>query len=170
MAHGTLITVFVVIAAVAIVIQMLILLAFYLAVRRFRKEANRVGHEAKQCADSIVQAVLDIISVSREPIKTVTMNAADISRVIRDRTGTLDEAVSEITERTLLQARRIDQLISDLIGKMETTADAVQRNVLSPLQEISAIVKGVQSGLDFLFSRRPSSTVREATQDEEMFI
>lgn len=170
MDHGTLIAVFVIIAAVAIVIQMLILLAFFLAARRVRNEVTRVSREAKQRVDSAIQGLLEIVSESREPIKTITVNAADISRIARDRAGALDEALGEITEKSRLQARRIDQLVSDILGKVETTADAVQRNVLTPLQEVSAVVAGLRSGLDFLFSRRPHSTVREATQDEEMFI
>jgi hypothetical protein len=53
---------------------------------------------------------------------------------------------------------------------VETTADVVQRNVLAPIQEISAVVKGVRSGLEFLFSRRRAPSVSEATQDEQLFI
>jgi len=65
---------------------------------------------------------------------------------------------------------RVDQMVSDLVTKVETTADVVQRNVLAPIQEISAVVKGVRSGLEFLFSRRRAPSVSEATQDEQLFI
>jgi hypothetical protein len=56
------------------------------------------------------------------------------------------------------------------VEKVETTADTVQKGVLGPIQEVSAVVKGVRSGLEFLFSRRRVTNVSEATQDEQLFI
>jgi hypothetical protein len=46
----------------------------------------------------------------------------------------------------------------------------VQRGVLAPVQEVSAVIKGMQAGLEFLFSRRRSTSVSEAAQDEQLFI
>ena len=57
-----------------------------------------------------------------------------------------------------------------MVEKVETTADSVQKGVLGPIQEVSAVVKGVRSGLEFLFSRRRVTNVSEATQDEQLFI
>jgi phosphoenolpyruvate synthase/pyruvate phosphate dikinase len=77
---------------------------------------------------------------------------------------------AELLERSRLQMIRVDRMVSDVVEKVETTADAVQRGVLGPIQEISAVVKGVRSGLEFLFTRRRVTNVSEATQDEQLFI
>jgi len=61
-------------------------------------------------------------------------------------------------------------MISELVEKVGTTADTVQRGVLGPIQELSAVVKGIRSGLEFLFARRRVTNVSEATQDEQLFI
>ena len=42
--------------------------------------------------------------------------------------------------------------------------------VTKPLNEISAVIKGIQSGVEFLFPRRRPVGASEATQDEQMFI
>jgi hypothetical protein len=78
--------------------------------------------------------------------------------------------VADLVDKTRFQVSRVDRMVSDLVQKVETTADVVQRNVLAPIYEVSAVVKGVRSGLEFLFSRRRAPSVSEATQDEQLFI
>jgi phosphoenolpyruvate synthase/pyruvate phosphate dikinase len=73
-------------------------------------------------------------------------------------------------DKSRAQVVRVDQMVSDLIEKVETTSDAVQRGVLAPIQEVSAVIKGMQAGLEFLFSRRRTTSVSEAVQDEQLFI
>jgi hypothetical protein len=38
------------------------------------------------------------------------------------------------------------------------------------MQEVSAVIAGMRAGLDFLFSRRRTTSVSEAAQDEQLFI
>jgi hypothetical protein len=57
-----------------------------------------------------------------------------------------------------------------MVEKVETTTDYVQKGVLGPIREISAVAKGVRSGLEFLLSHRRVTNVSEATQDEQLFI
>ena len=47
---------------------------------------------------------------------------------------------------------------------------AVQTNIMVPLNEMAAVVKGVRAGMEFLFARRRHPTVTETTQDEQLFI
>lgn len=173
MNHPTLIAVFVVIAAIAIVIQMFVFLGFYLMARRLHKQASLLGEAVRPGIEATVRAVKDVaeaVSFSKESIRTVAENASGISRLARERAGSLDMALGDLVSKTRSQAERIDQLFSTLVDQVETTANAWQRTVLGPIQQIAALAKGFQTGLDFFLSRRHSPTVREATQDEEMFI
>ena len=82
----------------------------------------------------------------------------------------MDTLVAELVDKSRSQIIRVDQMVSDLVQKVETTADAVQRGVLAPMQEVSAVVKGMRAGLEFLFTRRRTTSVSEAAQDEQLFI
>jgi hypothetical protein len=64
--------------------------------------------------------------------------------------------VAKLVDKSRAQVIRTDRMFSDLVQKVETTSDAVQRGVLAPIQEVSAIMKGMQAGLEFLFSRYAS--------------
>ena len=90
--------------------------------------------------------------------------------MLRDRTASADQVAAELLDKSRSQIARVDRMISELVEKVGTTADTVQRGVLGPIQELSAVVKGIRSGLEFLFTRRRVTNVSEATQDEQLFI
>ena len=170
MAHETLLTVFVIVAAAAIVVQALLMSGVYLAIRKIHLEVQGVRADVKQRLDPLTQSVTEILANSREPVRTITTNLAEISQVLRNWTTHVDALVADLVDKTRVQVFRLDEMMSDLVQKVETTADVVQQNVLAPIHEVSALIKGVRSGLEFLFSRRRAAGVSEASQDEQMFI
>jgi hypothetical protein len=103
-------------------------------------------------------------------LRTITSDLADISRILHARTADVDALVAELVDKSRAQVIRVDQMVSDLVKKVETTSDAVQRGVLGPVQEVSAVIKGMRAGLEFLVSRRRTTSVSEAAQDEQLFI
>lgn len=169
MNYGVVLLVFLIIAAIGLILQGAALIGMFFAAQQLRKQVLGVTQEAKQKADQAVQMAMQILADARDPVKTASANFAEISKVVRDRAVLLDEALQDITSRTRSQVAHADEVVSGVLNKVEVTANAVERNVVSPLLEISAIFKGLQVGLEQLFRGR-TSTVREATQDEEMFI
>jgi hypothetical protein len=169
MNYGVVVVVFMIIAAIGLILQGAALIGMFFAANQFRKQVLQVAEEAKQKADTAVRTAMEILADAREPVRTVSTNIAEISKLVRDRTVSVDQAIEDITTRTRSQVAHADEVFSGVLNRVETTASAVERNIVSPLLEVSAIFKGIQVGLDQLFRGR-SSRVREATQDEEMFI
>lgn len=156
--------------ALALVLQALSMVGIWRSIERLHREVEGLRADVRQRLDPLAQAVAAILADSREPIRTITTNLAEVSRVLRDRAGQVDRVVEELVERSRLQIIRVDQMATDLVTKVESTVDAVQRQVMKPIQEASAVLQGVRSGLQFLFSRRRSPRPGETTQDEQMFI
>jgi ABC-type transporter Mla subunit MlaD len=154
----------------AVMLQAAAMLGILLALLKMRREVEGLRADVRQRLDPLAQAVGTILADSREPIRTITTNLAEVSRVLRDRAGQVDRVVEELVERSRLQMIRVDQMATDLVTKVESTVDAVQRQVMKPIQEASAVLQGVRSTLQFLFSRRRSPRPGETTQDEQMFI
>ena len=170
MEQTTGLTVAIILVAIAVLMQAGAMLGIWLAVRKVPGQIESVRSDVKQRLDPLAQSVLDIVNNSREPLRTITSNLAEISQILRDRTSSADQVAAELLEKSRLQIVRVDRMVSDLVEKVETTADSVQKGVLGPVQEVSAVVKGVRAGLEFLFSRRRVTNVSEATQDEQLFI
>ena len=95
-----------------------------------------------------------------------------IDQMISVGAGNVDALLSEVLDKARVQVARVDLLLTDLVQKIETTSDLMQRRALAPINEIAAVVKGLQAGLQFFFTRRPYSgrASEPATQDEQLFI
>ncbi len=170
MAHETLLIVALLLVAGAVLMQALAMWGIRTVISKIPEQIETIRTDINRTLDPIQRALTDILTDSREPVRNLTTDLAEVSRVLRNRSGQVDSVVEELVDRTRLQIVRVDQLVSDLCAKVENTSDVVERNVLVPIQELSAVMKGLRAGLEFLFSRRRPSAVAEATQDEQMFI
>ena len=170
MEQNTGLTVALILVAIAVLMQAGAMMGIWLAVRKVPGQIETVRSDVKQRIDPLAQSVLEIVNNSREPLRTISANLAEISTMLRNRTSNADQVAAELLDKSRTQIVRVDRMVTDLVERVETTADAVQKGVLGPVSEISAVVKGVRSGLEFLFSRRRVTNVSEATQDEQLFI
>jgi methyl-accepting chemotaxis protein len=171
MAHDTLLTVFVIIAALALAGQAAAMLGLYLSLRDVPRQIEDIRRNVSERFGPLADSVKEIVSTSREPVRTITSNLAEISQVLRERASSVDLVVADVLEKSRAQVIRVDRLITDLTQKVETTANAVERGVMGPAQEVSAVVAGVRTGLEFLFSGKGrKSKADQVTHDEELFI
>jgi len=170
MAQDTVVGVFVIIAAVALVAQAALMLGMYFGLRRVQQHVEAIRADIKQRFDPLAQSVAEIVAGSREPILSIASNLAEITRILRERAGRVDELAGDFVEKMRLHVAHVDQMLSAALDRVENTAELVHRNVLVPIQEISAVIKGVKAGLDYFFARRGAPSATEVTQDEQMFI
>ena len=159
-----------IVVTIAILMQASAMVGMWLAVRKIPGQITQIRSDVRQHLDPLTTSMTELLTITREPLQTVTSNLAEISQTLRERSAQVDEVVEDLMDKSRVQIIRADQLMANLVDKVEVTTDKVQETVLGPLNEISAVIKGVQSGLDFLFSRRRPAGVGETTQDEQLFI
>src|SRR5580700_6135096 len=126
--------------AAAVVIQAGILVAMYLALRQ-----------------------------SAARMETLATEVSESSTVVRAQIERLDATVNDAIDRTRLQVIRADELLSRTLDRVESTTDMVHKTVVSPVRQLSGLVQGITSGLDFLFGGRRKRNGVPVPQDE-MFI
>jgi methyl-accepting chemotaxis protein len=170
MAHDTVLTIFIIIAAAAIVLQAFSMFGLYVSVRRIQEEVKDLRADVTRRIDPLAESLTDIVSNSRDPLRSITSDLAEVARVLRERTGRVDDVLDDLLDRFRLQVIRVDQTITDVLEKVDKTTTAVQRNIIGPVSEASAVLKGVQAGLDFFLSRRRGTRTSDVPQDEQMFI
>jgi len=171
MAHDTVLTIFVFVAALALFGQAAVMVGLYFSMRDIPRQIEDIRRSVKERMDPLADALREMVTSSREPVRIVTANLAEISQVLRERTSSVDALLADVLERSRAQIIRADQLFTNLTQRVEAAADKVERGVTVPLQEVSAVVAGVRTGLDFFFSakrRKPGGN--QVTHDEELFI
>ena len=170
MAHETLLTIFIIIAAAALVLQGLAMYGLYKVVARMQVEVSNLRAEITSHIDPLADALAEIVTSSRDPLRSFISDLAEVARVLRESSGSLDEVLDDLLDRFRLQVIRVDQTITDVLEKVDKTTATVQRNIIGPVSEASAVLKGIQAGLDFFLSRRRESRASDVPQDEQMFI
>ena len=158
-----------VVIAAALLVQMGILVALLVALRSWSKRTENFLERVDRNIEPVLQSAREMVTDGKEKLNAISANLAEISELTKNQITRLDGIVTDASDRARLQLTRLDQLASDTVGRMEETTQVIQRSILTPVREISAVLAGVRSALDFLF-RRDKMGVERATQDEELFI
>lgn len=169
---NTTVFIFVIVAAVAIVVQMGILLALYLGMRKASSRVEGIAGRLEQQALPLLTTASAILEDAQPKIAEITSNLAESSATVRAHVSQVAEATGEIVERARLHALRVDEFVGDAMGKIETASQILETKVLSPVRRVQAIVQAVNAGLGVLRSSRSRRKSGRAgvEQDEEMFI
>jgi hypothetical protein len=161
---------FIVIAAVAIVIQMAILLAMFFQVRIAIEQFTRIATDLQNRIDPILLRTNRILEDSEDRIASIMGDAAEITRVARGSAQKIDRVFTDAVERLRVQIMRADHILTGTLEVVEESGAKFRRTLWAPIQQASAILKGMKVAIDMLRgqNRRPESDA--ATQDEELFI
>ena len=132
MEQNTGLTVALILVAIAVLMQAGAMLWICLAIRKVPGQIESVRVDIKQRLDPLAQSALEIVNNSREPLRIIAVNLAEISRIVRDRTSTADEVAAELLDKSREQIVRVDRMVSELVEKVETTADLSKRACSAP--------------------------------------
>ncbi|HVB87262.1 MAG TPA: hypothetical protein VNK23_11425 [Candidatus Dormibacteraeota bacterium] len=161
---------FIVIAALAIFIQMCILVAMFAQVRLAVTTFMRIGKEMQDKINPILLRTNRILENSEDRIASIMSDAAEVTRLARGQAQKADRVVTDATERLRTQIIRADQILTGMLEVIEEAGSTFRRKLWEPVNQASAVIKGIKAGLEFL--RRPGGdkSGEAATQDEELFI
>ena len=169
--ENTVITIFVVVAAVAIVVQMAILFALYKGLRQSSDRMEGIATRLEQKATPVLTTAAAILDDAKPKVAELTTNLAESAAILRAQVQQVGDATSEIVERVRMNAARVDDFIQNAAQKVEATSDLLQNKVLSPVRRVRALVSALGAGLAFLKSTRSRQRGNaEQVEDEEMFI
>jgi hypothetical protein len=166
---NTVITAFVIVTAVAVILQMCILVGMFLTMRKTSAKMESLAEEVKTKVLPTAELAHSMITELRPKITTVMDNVSVSTTVMRNQMERVDATLTDIIDRTRLQVIRADEFVNHTMDKLEETREAVQRTVVSPVRHISGLMHGVTAGIEALFSRKRDREHANVQQDE-MFI
>lgn len=164
---------FVVVAAVAIVIQMGLLMAMYISMKKTSDRVNAVAEAVEKKGIPLLETVSGLVATNAPKIDVILDNAMAASTTAKRQVERLDVTVSDIVDRTRLQVIRVDELVTRTMDRVEETTDLVHHTVISPVKAIAGVLSGVTTTANLLFGgkrRRPGRGPRNGGPEDEMFI
>jgi methyl-accepting chemotaxis protein len=167
--HEWILTIFVAVTAIAVVIQVLILLAVSKALVQVAKTMERIQNSFEQDVQPALKTFNEILTAASAPTRKILGNLAETTDLLRARAQTADALAAEVLERARAQVIRADQFIAGSLEMMQHATEAVERGVMVPVREMTALLAGLREGLAFFF-RRSRSAREGAPAEEQLFI
>jgi hypothetical protein len=161
---------FIVIAAVAIVLQTIILGAMAIEARQAMKRGTEIAEDLHAKVNPILGKVNAILDDSQDRIRSITADAAEITRLARGQAQKVDRVFTDAVERLRIQVIRLDHILTGTLEVIEDTGTKFKKTVWGPVQQASALLKGLKVGLDYIRGDRGGNGGAPTTEDEELFI
>ena len=164
-------TAFVMIAAIALLIQAGLLFAIFKTTRAVEQKANRLVPKVEALVpkvEALVESSRVAVEDGRRQIAEITSRTTEILDTTRAQLGRVDTFMEDVTSRAAVQLDRAEMVLDDAMNRTQETVALVHNGVMRPLRQIQGLATGVQAAINFLM-RRTAGPAR-ATVDEEMFI
>jgi len=157
-------TAFVIIAALALLIQAAMLFGIYKASRGMQENVQRLMPKIEGVLETSRQTIAD----SRKQIADITSKTSEILDTTRQQVHRIDEFLNDATARARVQMDRAEMVLDDAMVRTQRSVAVVEGGILKPIVQIQGVAAGIKTALTFLMRGRPNP--EDAHSDEEMFI
>jgi hypothetical protein len=170
--NSNLLLFFIAVESVAVVLQMLILLAIFLSVKRATSQAENIVLDLQRRTIPLVENARDILADATPKLKQATSNLTQASETLKTQAETLGNIAVEIGVRARNKIALADDMVTRTLERVERTTGAVQNSVLSPVRRVNGILQGLSVGIGaFLHQKRDAKQEnRRSNSDEGMFV
>lgn len=161
---------FVIVAAVSLFLQMLIFGAMFLTIRRLSKRMEEIADDLQKRVNPLISRLQMLVEEAQPRISNMISDAAEITHVARNQVQRVDRMLTEAVDRLRMQLVHADQILTGALETVEETGARIRSSVWRPVQSVTALVRGIQTGLEFYRGRRRHAEGATEQQDEELFI
>jgi hypothetical protein len=163
---------FSIVAAIALVVQVAILIGLFVQLKRTTESINRMVSDLHTRMGPILTRTQILLDDTQPKITNLVEDASHIVYLARAQAQKMDKVFTEASDRLRGQLIRADRILSGTLEAVEDAGTQVRRSFLGPVQKATAFIHGIKIGLDVLRSRRrePESARESVEQEDELFI
>jgi hypothetical protein len=163
---------FCIVAAVALVVQVVILTMLFLQLRRTTENVNRLVGDLHSRVGPILTRAQILLDDTQPKISSMVNDASHIVYLARGQAQKIDRVFTDAADRLRGQLVHADRILTGTLEAVEDAGSKFKHSFWRPVQKASALVQGIKVGLDLLRSRRGRRSGDEPReqQEEELFI
>ena len=163
---------FSIVAAVALVVQVVILTALFFQMRRTTENVNRLVGDLQSRVGPILTRAQILLDDTQPKISSMVNDASHIVYLARGQAQKVDRIFTDAADRLRGQLLHADRILTGTLEAVEDAGSKFRSSLWRPLHKATALVQGIKVGLDLLRSRRGGSRRDEPReqQEEELFI
>jgi len=175
--NETIVFAFIVVTGLAIVVQTLILLAIFLAVR---KAAGAIREEVEDIRSSVmptIESARELVTSAQALLNRVSPKieaaATDLSGItgsLRAQVVVVQGSAMEILDRVRAQSVRLDDMFSCLLDAIDRAGGFVAEMVSAPVRQISGALAAVKAALEALGRPEAEGQPPHTSTDKDIFV
>jgi uncharacterized protein YoxC len=164
--------IFSLVAAVALIVQVVILTALFFQLRKTTENMNRLVGDLHSRVGPILTRAQILLDDTQPKISSMVNDASHIVYLARGQAQKIDRVFTDAADRLRGQLVHADRILTGTLEAVEDAGAKFSHSFWRPMQKASALVQGIKVGLDLLRSRRKSGRGDEPReqQEEELFI
>ena len=163
-----------VVTAMALVVQLGVLIALFLELRKTTEKVNSLTSDLRTRIGPILTRVQILLDDTQPKISGMVSDAAHVVYLARGQAQKVDRVFTDAADRLRGQLVRLDRILTGTLEALEDAGSQFKRGFWRPVQKASALIQGIKVGIDLLRSRhsgRPASSPDDRLeQEEELFI
>ena len=164
--------IFIIVASIALIVQVGILIALFLQMKRTTESIERVVTDLHTRIGPILTRTQILLDDTQPKIANLVEDASHIVYIAREQAQKVDRIFTDVTDRLRGQLVRADRILTGTLEAVEDAGSQFRKSFWGPVQKASAVIQGIKIGLDVLRSRRDQSASAPETveQEDELFI
>jgi hypothetical protein len=166
---------FVGVTTLAIVLQAFILILLFVQLRRTAAKVEQTVADLNTKVTPLISRVQILVDEVSPRITGIVADASEVTRLARSEAQKVDRILSEALERLRLQLIHVDHILTGAMEAVEEAGSHLRQTVWGPVVRATALIRGVQAGIDFFRTAKQKRSRIEVVetpeqQDEGMFI
>src|SRR5258708_3252322 len=160
---------FVMVTALAVVLQAIMLIVLFVQLKRTAARVEQTVSDLNLRITPVLSRVQVLVEDISPRISGIVSDAAELTRLARGQAQKVDRILSETLERLRLQLIHVDQILTGAMEAVEEAGSKLRSTVWGPVVKASAIIRGIQTGLEFFRATRHGhqSAEQPAEQQDE---
>ncbi len=163
---------FVAITGLAVLLQAAVLAAMYFQIRQATRRLEQIATDLQTRVNPILSRIQILTEDVQPRLSSMVSDAAEITHLARSSAQRMDRAFTEMLDRLRMQLLHADQILTGALEAVDQAGSQFRKTVLGPVQSATALIRGIQTGLEFFRSSRhkPREGSHSEPQDEGLFI
>jgi hypothetical protein len=166
----TLLVIFVGITGFALMVQAIVMLVAFLAMRKTITSLHEDVQELRTTAMPFLLKSRETLERVAPKIESVAADVAEVTHILRVQTVEFQAVAGEILERVHRQTSRVDNMFTNVVDGVEQASNLVVDSVTRPIRQLTSMLAGAKAFLTVLTTGRRPNQEPEMVADQDMFV
>jgi methyl-accepting chemotaxis protein len=171
----TIVLAVVAVTALAVLLQAIILLAIFIAVRKAARSLKEEAEDLRSSLMPIIYNTRDLFTRLAPKVEATVTDVAEMTHGLREQSAEVRSTVAHVLVRVNRQANRVDGMLTSILDTIDRASGFVTDAVSRPMRQLSRLLASAKAIVESL--RSSESAPREirthgdpSSADKDLFV